>query len=150
MPRALALVACGVGAAMILVALRLSSLGREARGYSRTRGRVVVSSVDEVPAIVEQGGPRFRALIRYTYDVRGRSHESDRIAFGASVGSEVSESDAREWVERYPAGSDVDVWFDPGDPSRAVLVRGIARGQVLAALAIGISLLGFGIFRLAR
>ena len=136
---------------MVVVALRLSSLGREAQGYSRTRGRVVVSLVDEVPEIIEQGGPKFRALIRYTYDVQGRSYESDRIAFGSSVDSGTSDSRyAREWVERYPAGSEVDVWFDPRDPSRAVLIRAIARGQVLAALAIGIALLGFGIFRLAR
>lgn len=136
---------------MLLVALRLSALGRETRGYTRTRGRVVVSHVDEVPEGSGQGGPAFRPVIRYAYEARGRSYESDRIAVGSVVGSTASDpGEARAWVERYPAGGEVDVWFHPGDPRRAVLERGGERGQVLAALAIGLALLGFGIFRLAR
>jgi hypothetical protein len=44
----------------------------------------------------------------------------------------------------------VDVWFDPADPSRSVLVRGVSRAQVAAAVAIGIALVGLGMFALAR
>jgi hypothetical protein len=129
----------------------LSRTGRETLGYTRTRGRVVVSHVDEIPAPAEEGGPRFRAVIRYAYEARGRRLESDRIAVGSHAGTASSDrEEARRWVERHPVGRDVDVWFDPADPSRSVLVRGVSMAQVAAAVAIGIALVGLGMFALAR
>jgi hypothetical protein len=150
-PRLVALAVCGVGTAMIVAGLYLSRLGRETRSYARTRGQVVVSHVDEVPAPAEEGGPRFRSVIRYAYEARGRRYEAERISVGSHAGSASSDpQEARRWVERYPAGRDVDVWFDPGDPRRSVLVRGVSSAQVAAAVAVGVALLGLGMFALAR
>jgi hypothetical protein len=150
-PRIVALAVCAVGAAMIVAGAYLSRTGRETLGYTRTRGRVVVSHVDEIPAPAEEGGPRFRAVIRYAYDARGDRFESDRIAVGSHAGTASSDrEEARRWVERHPVGRQVDVWFDPADPSRSVLVRGVSRAQVAAAVAIGIALVGLGMFALAR
>jgi hypothetical protein len=150
-PRIVALVVCGVGVAMIVAGLYLSRIGRETRSFTRTRGRIVVSQVEEIPGPAEEGGPRFRSVLRYEYEARGRRYESDQIAVGSHAGSASSDpQEARRWVERHPAGRDVDVWFDPGDPRRSVLVRGVSRAQVVAAVAIGIALLGLGMFALAR
>jgi hypothetical protein len=150
-PRAAALFACGIGAAMIIAGLYLSTFGRKTRGFTRTPGRVLVSHVDEIPAPAEEGGPRFRSVIRYTYEARGRTYESEHVSVGSSAGAASSDpEEARRWVERYPAGSDVDVWFDPADPRRSVLVRGVSTPQVVAAVAIGLALIGLGIFALAR
>jgi hypothetical protein len=136
---------------MIAAGLYLSRAGRETRGFTRTRGRVVVSFVDELPAPAEEGGPRFRAVVRYAYEARGRSHESEQISVGSSAGTESSDpEEARRWVRRHPAQSEVDVWFDPGDPRRAVLVRGVSTAQVVAAIAIGLALVGLGMLALAR
>lgn len=151
MPRAAALLACGIGSALIVAGLYLSARGRETLGFTRTRGRVVVAQVDEIPAPAEEGGPRFRAVIRYTYEARGRTYESDQVSVGSSAGAASSDpAEARRWVARHPAGSELDVWLDPGDPRRAVLVRGVSRAQVVAAVALGLALAGVGIFALAR
>jgi hypothetical protein len=90
-------------------------------------------------------------VVRYRYEARGRTYESEQIAVGSSAGGASSDpGEARRWVERHPAGSDADVWFDPRDPRRSVLVRGVPRAQVVAAVVIGIALVGAGIFALAR
>jgi hypothetical protein len=44
----------------------------------------------------------------------------------------------------------VDVWFDPADPRRAVLVRGLPRGEVTVLVVLGTALAGVGLFFLAR
>jgi hypothetical protein len=148
-PRIVALAVCVVGAAMIVAGAYLSRTGRETLGYTRTRGRVVVSYVDEIPAPAEEGGPRFRSVVRYAYEARGRRFESDRIGVGSHAASS-DRDEARRWVERHPVGREVDVWLDPADPSRAVLVRGVSKAQVAAAVAVGIALVGLGMFALAR
>jgi hypothetical protein len=150
-PRVVALAVCAVGVAMIVAGLYLSRLGRDTRSYTRTRGRIAVAFVDEIPAPAEEGGPRYRAVIRYEYEARGRRYESDRISVGSHAGAASSDrEEARRWVERHPAGREVDVWFDPGDPSRSVLARGVSTAQVVAAVAIGLALVGLGMFALAR
>lgn len=151
MPRAVAAIVCGIGAVMIIAGLRLSRLGRETRSFTRTPGRVVAAYVDEIPGPAEEGGQRFRPVVRYTYEARGRTYESDQVSVGSSPESTTSDrEEARRLVERHPAGSGVDVWFDPGDPRRSVLVRGVASAQAIAAVVIGLALVGLGMFALAR
>jgi hypothetical protein len=136
---------------MIVAALTLSSLGRKTRSFTRTPGRVVVSRVEEIPAPAEEGGPKFAAVFRYAYDVRGRTYESDQVSFGASPGATATDpQEARRWVERHPAGSEVEVWYDPADPRRAVLVRGVSSAQVGLGVILGLALVGAGLFALAR
>ena len=57
---------------------------------------------------------------------------------------------AQRWVDRFPAGRKVDVWFDPADPAEAVLVRGTSRTNVVALVVIGIAFVGIGFLGLAR
>ena len=69
---------------------------------------------------------------------------------GAETAASADEADARRVVERYPSGAEVDVWFDPRDPRRSVLVRGAATAPLVAVVAIGLALAGAGLFALAR
>jgi len=150
-PRAVALAVCAVGAAMIVAGLYLSTLGRRTRAFTHTPGRVVVSRVEEIPAPAEEGGPKFRPVVRYAYEVRGRTYESERISYGAAARADTTDpEEARRAVARHPVGSDVEVWFDPGDPRQSVLVRGVSSLQVALAVALGLALLGAGLFALAR
>ncbi len=136
---------------MIVAGLRQSTRGRETRSWTRTQGRVTAAYVDELPGPAEEGGPRFRPVVRYAYEARGRTYDSEQVSVGSSPVSTPTDRDAAQRsVDRFPAGRDVEVWFDPGDPRRAVLVRGVPRAQVIAAVAIGIALIGAGLFVLAR
>ena len=137
---------------MIVAGLRLSRLARETRSFTRTEGRVSAAYVEEIPGPSEEGGPRFRPVIRYGFEARGRTYDSDQISIDATPAGAASPDaqEARRWVERFPAGSAVDVWFDPADPTRSILVRGVASAPVIVAVVVGIALVGFGIFALAR
>jgi hypothetical protein len=150
-PRWFALGLCLLGGAILVGTLRLSSRGRETRGWTRTQGRVVASHVEEVSRSAEEGGPLHRAVVRYAYEARGRTWESGQVAVGSEAAADhPHREDALRAVAPFPVGREVDVWFDPADPRQAVLVRGAPRGQVLAAVAVGIALVGIGLFVLAR
>src|SRR5512138_3728853 len=125
--------------------------GRDARSYTRTRGRVVRADVEELPRISEEGETKFRPVVRYAFEARGHTYESERVAVGAPAAPDATDAeDARRLVERYPTGAEVDVWFDPRDPRRSVLERGVSTAQIAVPVAIGIALLGIGMFALAR
>lgn len=151
MPRAVAVAACVVGSLLILAGFRLSRLGRDARGFARTQGRIVAAHVEELPGPAEQGGPRYRVVIRYGFEARGRTWESEQVAVGAPAPAETGDAEeARRAVARRPAGSAVDVWYDPADPRRSVLERATPGVQVVGAVVLGLALVGAGLFALAR
>ncbi len=151
MPKWFQAAVCGLGAVLILAGLYMWRAGSATRSYTRTRGRVVRAEVEEIPRTSEEGGPGFRPLVRYAFEARGRTYESERISIGEASGLESSDAqDARRIVDRYPSGAEVDVWFDPRDPGRSVLVPGIPRAEIVVAVAIGIALVGIGMFLLAR
>lgn len=151
MPRAVAVAACVVGSLLILAGFRLSRLGRDARGFARTQGRIVAAHVEELPGPAEQGGPRYRVVIRYGFEARGRTWESEQVGIGSPAPAETADAgEARRLVARRPVGTVVDVWYDLADPRRSVLERATPGVQVIAPFAIGVALVGVGLFALAR
>ncbi len=150
MPKPLAWIVCALGAFLVVLGYHQWRAGRETRSYTRTRGRVVGAEVEEIPRTSEEGGTRFLPVVRYAFEARGHTYASDRVSIGASTAPDTDAEAARRMVERYPPGSDVDVWFDPRDPRRSVLVPGIPTSQIVVALVTGIALLGIGMFVLAR
>lgn len=150
-PRELAWVFVGVGAVLLVLGQHLWRAGSESRSYTRTRGRIVRAEVQETPRPSEEGGPQFTPVVRYAFEARGRTYESERVAIGAPAGPATPDADgARRLVDRYPAGAEVDVWFDPADPRRSVLVQGVPPAQIAVAVVLGVALVGAGAFALAR
>jgi hypothetical protein len=151
MPKWLALALCGLGAAMVAVALRQSGRGRETRDWTRTVGRVVVSRVEKLGEADEQRCERYRFRIRYAYEARGASHASEQVWIGSEAAAEYDDEGApRRWTERFPEGGEVPVWFDPAEPGRAVLVPGVPRAQIASLVIAGLALAGIGLFSLVR
>jgi Protein of unknown function (DUF3592) len=91
------------------------------------------------------GGPTRSLVFAYTYTVGGKSYEGEKIHFG-------SMSDPDELVKRYPAGSEVAVYYDPNDPTRATLERGTEQSTTIVLAicggVIGLCLLGGLLFPL--
>ena len=96
-----------------------------------------------------QAGPRVRSLwisrqrsynlaIVYSYEVAGRTWQGARIKFGESGAG--SYGDVQLVQERYGPGTRVTVYYDPEDPSQAVLERGVS-ANVWFGLAVGTALL---------
>ena len=57
---------------------------------------------------------QYQPHIEYRYSVAGQEYSSDVLSF-AAVGT--GADTAREWTERYPRGSSVQVHYAPDDPA---------------------------------
>jgi hypothetical protein len=148
MPRFFALGLLVIGVTMVAMALRHSARARETRGWTRTEGRIVESRVEKVEDESEEHLDRTRFVIRYSYRVGGRTYESPQVWIGSAEAS--SSGEPGRWVERFPPDAVVPVWFDPRDPSQAVLVRGGPGRELRLVLLVGAALAAVGFFALAR
>jgi hypothetical protein len=146
-PRLVPLFLCGFGLLALAVAYFQWRRGETSRGWTRTTGRIVVSQVEELPGPVEQGYPQYRPRIRYRFSVGSHDYEGRETAVGSTNASSDAAAVRRE-AERFPAGSEVTVFYDPADPRRAVLEPGAPR---LAPLFLfGLALLAGGLYLLSR
>ena len=75
---------------------------------------------------------RYSPAVSYNYDVDGTTYSSDLLGF-IRVWTD-DESDAQGMVQRYPVGQTVTAYYDPGDPSRAVLDPGVSLNSMLGLL----------------
>jgi len=81
--------------------------------WLRTQGTVLSSTVQ----VRQQGAARLEVpLVLYAYQVDGQKFQGERIR---CTGHRAS----RDATKRYPAGSRVDVYYDPRDPSVCALER---------------------------
>lgn len=66
-----------------------------------------------------KGGSVNYPVVQYSYQAGGQPYHGSKIAPGMAVGG----TGAGRVVERYPAGAQVMVFYDPQNPSDAVLER---------------------------
>ena len=102
--------------------------------WSKTEGLITKSFVREkrVRELRKEWGESRREYrdinyyvpdISYKYSVDGRQYTSNRIG-GGSHASEIQTA-VSILVDTHPTGSEVAVFYDPDDPSKAVLVKPI-------------------------
>ena len=84
-------------------------------GWPTVTGKVLNSEVEHNFG----KGPQFTALVRYEYQVGGQRYEGFTIHFSQRKFRLAETAD--EVIRRYPAGSAVDVFYDPSEPEMAVL-----------------------------
>jgi hypothetical protein len=73
--------------------------------------------------------------ITYEYDVQGHRYRSDRFAFGGLVSSG-GYAGAQAVVDRYVPGNQIRVYYNPQQPSEAVLERAAPTSKVLNWVAV--------------
>jgi hypothetical protein len=66
------------------------------------------------------------ACVRYGYSVGGRDYQSDRIGAGGYLKGKRKVLD--DFIASHPVGRSVPVYYDPQDPTKAVLAPGEAGG----------------------
>jgi Protein of unknown function (DUF3592) len=99
------------------ILIRMSvTIGRKAKAslqWPSVAGTIVVSEMVE-----DRAGENVSSqpLVTYSYVVNAQALRSSRVGFVASK--------SRKVVEKYPRGNPVEVFFDPQQPSSAVLERG--------------------------
>ena len=89
---------------------------RASGAWPTVPGKVERSRVEKAAT---QYGTNYRLALAYRYQVGGRDYEGDRVEFGPR---RVDSQDLIERLaEKYPAGAQVTVHYDPDDPANAVL-----------------------------
>ena len=84
--------------------------------YKTTSGMIVSSSV-----VYKSGlGGSWHFEIQYKYMVSGEEFTSDKVHF-LNTGEGLSDGYAKSYVEKYPVGKTVTVYFNPTNPAKSVL-----------------------------
>ena len=89
----------------------------EVSQWPSTMGSVVMSTIDRRSS--SDGGYTDYPVVQYSYQIGGQAYQSTKLAPGPELGG----SGARGVVARYPAGAQVMVFYNPQNPSDAVLER---------------------------
>lgn len=131
------------GLALLIAGSKELVHGYSSKTWRKTEGKIIESRMTQT----ESGGKGDRPEIVYSYTVEKMQFSSDRILFGMSTyrtpfkgGSQI----ANEWLEKYPEGSRVSVYFDPNDASRSTLNTG-AHITAWVAPAMGVPFLTVGL-----
>jgi hypothetical protein len=131
-------------AAFVLTALIMTLIAvaqwlkvAKARRWPVAVGRVLESRVVESR---DNDNHSYSPVIRYEYAVGQTVYTGNRLSFG-NMGA--SEAWAEKIVAKYPSGSDVQVHYDPGEPTNALLEVRAATATLL--LCIGTAFLVVGV-----
>jgi hypothetical protein len=142
--RTFRLLAVLLGIIAILLGLRIFGRSYSSTRWPVTPGRVVRSSV------VQVAEERFAPIIEYEFILAGRTYRGSGIRRPAgaapdTAGSALSSRPAADSIAaRFPAGRELLVGYDPGDPAQSVLEPEL-RWWALGLAIAGASLLGAGI-----
>jgi len=87
------------------------------------------------------GEPGMRPSIVYEYTVDGKLFVAERIAFGMLDYLFSGAGFAEKYIDRYPTGSRVQVFYDPAAPASAVLEPGLSAWTFMPTLIGAVLLL---------
>ena len=132
-----------IGGVLLIKFVRDIMMGQKSRSWPVASGTVIQSVMETHHDTDDDGSTSttYGVKVHYTYSVGGREYESWRRTF-----SEVRTNSMRRTQEilgRYPQGANVEVYYDPADPSSAVLETGVGTSSyVFLGLAIVLVLAG--------
>jgi hypothetical protein len=127
-----------LGIAIVIAEVRRLQRARATAHWPRVGGRILTRSVH--PGSMQRGDQA--PDIRYEYEVNGQRYESAQLdvtgRFGGTPGR------VAQALMRYEPGQKVRVYYDPEDPSRAVLETSVdASLYFRIAFGVVIAFLGF-------
>ena len=108
-------------AGLLLMRKRLI-MGLRSQSWPATNGVVISAERVFSGTSVEDGEPTYNVKVEYSYMVDGREYHGDLIE---PLPSLKSVEQAARVVDRYPPGAEVEIFFDPADPSQSLLVQGL-------------------------
>jgi hypothetical protein len=102
--------------------LRPLYAGWRSRKWTAIEGEVLHARVRKAQG--DRGNDQYDADVEYTYQPEIRPYRSTRIAFSFAGTGFLTQEGAKEFIAPYRAGKKVTVYYDPRDPSSAVLQTG--------------------------
>jgi hypothetical protein len=113
----------GLGLWCLVLGSSKAMEGLRARSWPTAPGRVVISRVEEMRTSQEIRIARLCLRLDYLYLVRDEAYEGHRVNVGWSCFG--SENRVRELANRYNAGREISVYYDPANPHRSLLEPGL-------------------------
>ncbi len=78
----------------------------------------------------------YKAVIEYAYSVNGRDYRSNKLSIGGDLNTS-SRSRAERRCAKYPNGGQIQVFYDPEDPSSCCLERRADTAPLLTWIGVG-------------
>ncbi|MBV8792193.1 MAG: DUF3592 domain-containing protein [Pseudolabrys sp.] len=128
---------------MFIAAHRRSKL---AQSWPSVRGTVVASAVESYISNTDNRRTRL-SVVEFSYVVGGAAYRSKQIKVGMTMDG--AQSYAEAVVAKYPAGREIEVHYDPANPSDAALENPTGATWIIAAAALfafGVAAYALGIF----
>jgi hypothetical protein len=139
------LIFLGIGIGMLIKLAQNYRKLQRSKHWLTTNGIITFSDLDAQVSTDDEGfrTTTYLARINFAYDVNGNHYECDRINF--DYGMRTSNLRKQQSVvEQYPTDSAVTVFYDPDDPSQAVLekrVNGAFTTILVSAVFIAIGII---------
>jgi hypothetical protein len=126
-PSLFSLVFVIIGAVILRFAMKTAERARQSESWPSTEGEIAHSATlyQTDTTATSNGVATYKADIAYRYKVRGANYSSSKVAL---LDLASSSGRAQSMVERYPDKSKVQVYYNPADPSEAVLEPGSTGG----------------------
>lgn len=101
------------------------------RDWPVVRGQLLACYVDELPLLPgeDRDDGYHSANVRYAYKVRGTTYVSKRLSYRPTRW--ILFADALDYLHDLRTGAQVDVFYDPRHPGRAVLLPGPSDDNIL-------------------
>lgn len=124
-------------------ALRRRRQAGASEGWPGVQGRVLESRVEKNTQTNYDGPDTtdFVPFVRYSYTALGREYTGERVSFALVTSNRRT---AEDIVSRYPAGTAVSVYYNPGQPDQSVLER--SGGRTWISVLLGAILIVIGIY----
>ena len=142
-----ALVFMGIGAGMSIFGYGLFAEAKASSKWPTVVGTITNSIVDRHSDMTSESRNKFKysPKVVYAYEVNSVAYESDRLEFVNTTSK--NPNDIREIVAKYRIGDAVNVYFDPYEPSSAVLLAGTSwKNYMFLLIGPGLLLGGILVF----
>ncbi len=126
---ALVMLLAGIG--LIMLGRNASKKAKASQSWPTTQGVVVAVSIKATTD--NDGNDTYTPIVRYRYEVNGKTYESQRLAFGGQT-SFSNNFEAEDFLKSYQENAPVTVYYNPANPSEAVLDTSTSSGRSLIFL----------------
>lgn len=117
---------------------------KKSSSWSSVPGKITSSRIEKRSSFDWHDNRRYTRYvpaIKYSYTVEGNPYQAERIGNGIYIG--MTRNAVSHWTKRFPTGTTLPVYYNPADPSDAVLeptsnsnIIGFGVGLVIDVLAI--------------
>ncbi len=118
---------------LILVMARSVYKARASARWPATSGRVLSARVSARGDL--HGSTMYEPNVWYEYDVGGQAYRCSEISYGGRAAAS-SPDWAEQIVTRFPAGAEVEVFYNPARPEEAILEHGHGTVNVVIMAAL--------------